>query len=125
MKILKLGLLICFSLIVLGCQTTRENHTNSTSSTVVKFGGEFTGTSNSSDALKRDTLGMIVSMVSLKGCNTVERVDTKIIFYKPSGRSKNHRWGREEWIAMGCSKKFPFFVTFTGDGRGGTFINVE
>ncbi len=88
-------------------------------------GVEFTGQSSANETLKRDTLNTMSLLVAAAGCNSIEHVDSQVIFYEPSRGEEGHVWGREGWMVTGCARPFPFHVTFKEDSVGGTFMNIS
>ncbi|BBA34809.1 hypothetical protein sS8_2864 [Methylocaldum marinum] len=67
---------------------------------------------------------MIRMIIKGKGCHYIEHIDSKVLHYEPSNGTKGHIWGKEGWMVTGCGKPYPFLVSFTEDGQGGTFYNL-
>ena len=88
------------------------------------FNVGFTGKSHADERLRQDTLRLVSLFVARKGCDSIEHVDSSVLFYEPTNGEPNHVWGKEGWMVTGCSTPYPFFITFTEDGQGGTFVGV-
>ena len=87
-------------------------------------GVPFTGESHADTTLKRDTLKIIRTLVKARGCESIDHVDTKVLFYEPTTQTAGHLWAREGWMVTGCASPFPFYVSFTEDGGGGSYFAV-
>lgn len=85
----------------------------------------FSGETHANELLRQDTLKTMSLFISAAGCDSIDHVDSEVLFYEPSRGEAGHIWGREGWMVTGCSRPFPFFVTFTEDGVGGTFMGVS
>ena len=105
---------LILSVLVIGCESTPT----STSSF-------YSGDTHADAVLKKDTLNMIALYIMADGCNSIEHVDTSVLHYDPRNGVKDHVWSKEEWIVTGCSKSFPFDITYSEDGGRGTFVKVS
>lgn len=83
----------------------------------------FEGDTRADETLKSDVLSNALLLTSANGCSSIERVATSILS-PPSGEPGREKF-EEKWILFGCGQSFPFGVTLTGDGSGGTFLGVE
>lgn len=112
--------LISFGLALItlvSCQSISPNNTD----VVISYSGE----SHADQKLTTDTTALIKTFVSGLGCDVVEHINRKVFSYDPSNGSENHIWGKEGWLATGCGRPFPIYVSFIEDGRGGTFIKLS
>ena len=114
MKLQNIYILVSIVFFTYGCQSNSINETDF-----------FTGESHTDPVLKKDTMKMIKTIVRAKGCGSIEHVDTKVLFYEENNETSGHIWGKEGWMVTGCSGSFPFIVTFTEDGNGGTFFGIS
>ena len=111
--------IISVALLVLsGCQTTP----------VATSGGSgvtYSGESHADQVLRSDTTKMVKLIASGQGCKNIEHINTKVLHSEPRNGQKDHVWGKEGWMATGCGKPYPFFVTFKEDGNGGTLFTLK
>ena len=84
----------------------------------------FTGQSYADERLRRDALNIVSLFFTRQGCRSIENVDSTVLFYEPPRGEEGHVWGKENWVVAGCSTQRPYAITFTEDGRGGTFVGV-
>lgn len=103
---------------VVGCTSTQ--HVNNPD-----ISAFYSGESHADPSLRSDTEKMIKIMVNARGCSKIDHIDTKVLHYEPSNGQKGHVWGQEGWMASGCGTPYPFFVSFTEDGNGGTFFSLK
>jgi len=120
MKISKY-ILIAIVISLAGCNASNPKKNNVASNNEVTYSGK----SHASSRLKKDALKTIKVVVGAKGCNKIDHINSKIFHYEPSNGKKGHVWGKEGWLVTGCSKPYPFYLTFTEDGKGGTFFSIK
>jgi TPR repeat protein len=82
------------------------------------------GQSQADAVLQKDTIDIISVYVMAGGCNQVDHIDTAVLHYDPRNGEKDHVWSREQWTVAGCSRPFPFLVTYSEDGGAGSLIKV-
>lgn len=80
------------------------------------------GATTSDPKLRADTMLYVQTFVNGAGCANVDKVVTAIV-EGPTGEPLSHIT-KENWVAHGCGKTFPFDIQYKGDGEGGTFIGV-
>ena len=85
----------------------------------------FSGETHADSKLRSDTTNMIKTIVKARGCSSIDHIDAKVLHYEPSNGQKGHVWGQEGWMVTGCGKPYPFLVSFTEDGNGGTFFGLK
>ena len=117
MRVVKIVTAI-FLVFIAGCQTILTGSSNPGNIT-------YSGKSHAGSTLRVDTTKMISLIASGKGCDDIEHINIEVLQYEPSNGVKGHEWGKEGWIATGCDKPFPFLVSFTEDGSGGTFFGLK
>ncbi|QYY36995.1 hypothetical protein [Ruficoccus sp. ZRK36] len=117
--IVKLILSLSVAFVILGCSSVDDAGASSNAKT-----GFYTGNSHANDLLKKDTLALISTYVQANGCNDISHVDVKSLHYEPMNGQKGHVWAKEGWMITGCGKPYPFVVTYTEDGEGGSFIQI-
>ena len=106
-----------------GCETDAAKTGAETAPEIIE--PEFSGETRAEETLRRDTLKIISAFLKADGCESADHVDSKVLFYEPRTGEQGHVWGREGWMVTGCSKPYPFYVTFSEDGRGGTLFSVS
>ena len=86
--------------------------------------GLISGQSRADAALKKDTVDLISVFVIADGCDRIDQIDTAVLHSEPRTGEKGHVWSEEQWMVAGCSKSFPFLVTYSEDGGTGSFIKI-
>ena len=87
--------------------------------------GPLSSSQSHADAvLQKDTMDIISVYVMAGGCNRIDHIDTAVLHYDPRTGEKDHVWSKEQWNVTGCSRSFPFLVTYAEDGGAGSFIKV-
>lgn len=114
MKTVRLILILILPLLILSCQSAPTS-----------TDGLFSGKSHADAVLKKDTLNIITIFVRASGCNSIDHIDTAVLYYEPRKGVKDHIWSKEQWVVTGCSKSFPFYVTYSEDGGTGSFFKVS
>ena len=121
MKLITL-LLVSF-LGLYGCQTPPASSAGGSrqdAATTITYSGR----TNADAILRADTTRMIIILAASEGCKAIENITIKVISYEPSNGTTGHVWGKEEWLATGCGRTFPYNVTFTEDGNGGSYYSI-
>jgi hypothetical protein len=85
----------------------------------------YSGESHADETLRSDTTKMVKMIAGGQGCKSIEHINTKVLHYEAMNGEKGHVWGKEGWMATSCGKPYPFYVTFTEDGNGGTFFDLK
>lgn len=86
------------------------------------------GKTVTSPTLQRDTVRLIsIAFQAKTGCPKIEVVDAEILSVAPdvSGNGEGAVTKgiiKERWTAAGCGQRLPLEVTFTPDGKGGSYI---
>ena len=115
----KRGSIIAATFILLvGCQSNPSSSDGS-------IGLTYSGESHADETLRSDTTKMVKMIVGGQGCKSIEHINTKVLHYEPRNGEQGHVWAKEGWMATGCGKPYPFYVTFTEDGNGGTFFSLK
>jgi len=104
------------TLVLAGCQTQQPRPGSAT----VAFSGE----THADPQLRADTLRTLAIIVGARGCRSMEHVTAHVRHFEPSSGRKGHVWGEEDWQAQGCGNSYPFHISFTEDGRGGTYFHI-
>ena len=73
--------------------------------------------------LINDTQRVIAMVTDAMGCNKIENIQT-IITEQVTGEP-GAKISKENWVAHGCDTTFSYDVTFTEDGKGGTYFSVS
>lgn len=85
----------------------------------------FSGLSHTDAVLRADTAQAMRLAVALKGCNSIDRITSRVISDKPGNVTNGRRWWQERWVAGGCGRAFAYGIRFTADGKGGTDFRLS
>jgi len=113
MKIANLVFVLILPLFVLSCQSVPPSSD-----------GLISGQSGADAVLKTDTVDLVLVFVKAGGCDRIDQIDTAVLHSEPRTGEKGHVWSKEQWMVAGCSKSFPFLVTYSEDGGTGSFIKI-
>jgi hypothetical protein len=92
---------------------------------------EVTGQSTATKLLGNDILmHLLPTAQAALGCDRVDSIVTTVLTL-PTVEEKNAdgvvirgHGARERWVAGGCGRQVAYLVTFTPDGKGGSYWNV-
>lgn len=89
------------------------------------------GETKAGNVLKSDVSRNLAmwSMATVK-CDRIDSIETKVVSANPIGTGGNEmsrKYGSvdERWLVRLCGESIPFSVSFTPDGKGGTFFNIS
>ncbi len=83
----------------------------------------FEGTSTLDQTLQQDGYATAFAFARSNGCSDIDRVITSTIS-PPLGQSMSLLL-TERWVLHGCNRTYPFLVNVSGDGDGGTVVDVH
>ena len=95
-------------------------------------GPRFSGHTIASAQLRADTSVFVIGIAKAKtGCDHVDSIDTEILSV-PNDIQGNKAGiivgggdTKERWVATACGKTSSTIVTFTPDGKGGSYMAVQ
>lgn len=86
------------------------------------------GSTAASPRLQKDALTLLKAAFGAKaGCTAIDSVQTETLSVAADVKANQagaivHGIVKERWIAIGCGQRMPLDMTFTPDGKGGTYI---
>ena len=82
----------------------------------------FEGASTLDHTLKKDGYATALAIAQSNGCSDIDRVTATTI---SGGGDQMSLLATEHWVLHGCGRMYPFFVNVSGDGEGGTIVDVQ
>ncbi len=82
----------------------------------------FEGASTLDQTLKKDGYATASEIAQSNGCSDIDRVIATTI---SGGEYEMSLLATEHWVLHGCGRMYPFSVNVSGDGEGGTIVDVQ
>ena len=82
----------------------------------------FEGASTLDQTLKKEGYATALAIAQSNGCSDIDRVITTTI---SAGGDPMSLLVTEYWVLHGCGRMYPFSVNVSGDGEGGTIVDVQ
>ena len=101
--------LVLLSIVIVSCAASHEMP-------------PFEGASTLDQTLKKDGYATAFEIAQSNGCSDIDRVITTTI---PSEAYSMSLLVTERWVLHGCGRMYPFVVNVSGDGEGGTIVDVR
>ena len=106
---IKKGLLLLTTILILGCATKNQV--------------DFNGMTHTNQTLRNDSYQMIKFYLAVDDCKNFDRIDASVL-QAPTGPEGN-KFSKELWIVSACGKTYKFEMSFTEDGHGGAYFSVK
>ena len=83
----------------------------------------FEGETTLGHTLRREGYATAFAFARSSGCSEIDRVITSTVS-PPLGQPMS-LFLTERWVLHGCDRMYPFLVNVSGDGEGGTVVDVQ
>ena len=88
----------------------------------------FKGNTTLDHAQQRDGFATAFTFAQTSGCSDIDLVvidGASALRAPPTSLPTMSLIATERWVLHGCGRTYPFLVNVSGDGEGGTFVDVR